>query len=155
MYGALCGMPKQTLTSHIVVRSAADAVAWYSRVLGAEEDKQRRVTLPDGRLMSVVLRFGNSTLHLADEFPEMGVVSPLTLGGTYGALVVATDDVDTLWQRALDAGAQVFQPLQDTFFGDRHGQIIDPFGHRWGLSQHIRDVPHDEIARAAAAAFGQ
>jgi PhnB protein len=146
-------MPQQTVTAHIVVRSASDAVAWYTRVFDAHEHS--RVALPDGRLMSVRLNIGTSSLNLADEFPEMGVVSPLTLGGTYGALDVATDQVDALWQRALDAGAQVFQPLQDTFWGERHGQIIDPFGHRWGLSQHIRDVPPEEVARAAAAAFGQ
>jgi PhnB protein len=146
-------MSQQTVTVHMVVRSANDAVAWYARVLGAQEES--RVTLPDGRLMSVKLRIGSSSLNLADEFPEMGVVSPLALGGTYGALDIATDDVDGLWQRALDAGAQIFQPLQDTFWGERHGQIVDPFGHRWGFSQHIRDVPADEVARAAAAAFGQ
>jgi PhnB protein len=146
-------MPLQTVTAHIVVRSASDAVAWYTRVFDAKE--LSRVALPDGRLMSVRLSIGSSTLNLADEFPEMGVVSPLTLGGTYGALDVATDDADTLWQRAVEAGAQIFQPLQDTFWGERHGQIIDPFGHRWGVSQHVRDVPAEEVARAAAAAFGQ
>ena len=67
---------------------------------------------------------------------------------------ITTDDVDALWQRALDAGAEVLHPLADAFWGDRHGQITDPFGHRWGLSQHLRDVPHDELVRAAAEAFG-
>jgi PhnB protein len=146
-------MPLLSLTPHIVVRTASDAVAWYTRALGAIE--LDRVTLPDGRLMSVELRIGNANLKLADEFPEIGVVSPLSLGGTYGALVIGTDEVDALWQRALDAGAQIHQPLQDTFWGERHGQILDPFGHRWGFSQHIRDVPPEEVARAAAVAFGQ
>lgn len=141
-----------TITPHLAVRDAARAIAWYERVLGAEE--RHRITLPNGKLTSVELRIGDSTVMLADEFPEMGVVSPLTLGGTYGALVIATDDVDTLWQRALDAGAEVFHPLQDAFWGDRTGQFIDPFGHRWGLTQHIRDVPQEEIARAAADLFG-
>jgi PhnB protein len=67
---------------------------------------------------------------------------------------VSTDDVDSLWQRALDAGAEVFHPLQDAFWGDRYGQIIDPFGHRWGLAQHLRDVPAEEVRAAAAEAFG-
>lgn len=70
------------------------------------------------------------------------------------ALQIATDDADALWQRALDAGATVSHPLADVFWGERHGQIIDPFGHRWGISQHLRDVPADEIAREAAKAFG-
>jgi uncharacterized glyoxalase superfamily protein PhnB len=71
-----------------------------------------------------------------------------------GALNIDTDDVDALWARALEAGAEVFHPLQDAFWGDRNGQIVDPFGHRWSLSQHLRDVPAEEIAAAAAAMFG-
>jgi PhnB protein len=91
---------------------------------------------------------------VADEFPEMDVLGPLSIGGTPVVLHLLTDDVDALWQRALDAGAEVRHPLQEAFWGERHGQIVDPFGHRWGLSQHLRDVPDDEIARAAAEAFG-
>ena len=143
----------QTITPHLIVRHAVQAVDWYKRAFGANEVS--RVALPDGRLMSVELRIGQSSVMLADEFPEMGVLSPQALGGTYGALVITTDDVDRLWQRATEAGAQVFHPLQDTFWGERHGQLIDPFGHRWGLAQHLRDVPHEEVVRAAAAAFGQ
>ncbi len=140
-----------TVTPHIVVRDAARAADWYARALGAEIGT--RVPVPGGKFMQIELRFGHSSVMIADEFPEMGVVSPLTLGGTYGALTITTDDVDGMWQRALSAGAQIFQPLQDAFWGDRHGQIIDPFGHRWGLAQHLRDVSPDEVARAAAAAF--
>jgi PhnB protein len=140
-----------TITPHIVVRDAARASEWYQGALGAEE--RSRVPLPNGKVMIVELRFGDSAVMIADEFPEQGIVSPLTLGGTYGALQIATNDVDTLWRRALDAGAEVFHPLADTFWGERQGQIIDPFGHRWGLSQHLRDVPHEDIVRAAAEAF--
>ncbi|HEX8006855.1 MAG TPA: VOC family protein, partial [Trebonia sp.] len=99
--------------------------------------------------------FGDSRLAIADEFPDMGIISPLTLGGTYGALHLAVEDADAAWQRAIDAGAKVFEPLHDAFWGDRTGQFIDPFGHRWAIDQHLRDVPHDEVARLAAAAFGQ
>lgn len=145
-----------TLTPHLIVRDAARAAEWYATALGAEE--LSRIPLPGGKLMSVELRFGDSTVVLADEFPELGAVSPLTLGGTYGSLHLlvdgTTDDVDALWQRALDAGAEVFVPLADTFWGERFGQILDPFGHRWALAQHLRDVPPDEVAKAAAAAFG-
>lgn len=140
------------LTVHIVVRGAARAAEWYQEALGAEV--RGRIPVPGGKFMQIELRFGDSTVMIADEFPEMGVLSPQALGGTYGALHISTNDVDALWKRALDAGAEVFQPLGDTFWGDRHGQIIDPFGHRWGLSQHVRSVPHDEIVRAAAAMFG-
>ena len=144
-------MSMHTITPHVVVRDAARAVDWYTNVLGAEE--RLRIPVPDGRLMSVELRFGDSTVMLADEFPEMGIVSPQTLGGTYMALHLMVDDVDGVWQRALEAGAEVFHPLQDSFWGERHGQIIDPFGHRWGLAQHLRDVSHEELVRAAQEMF--
>ena len=137
------------ITPHIVVRDAERAVAWYAQALGAEEGS--RIPLPGGKLMSVELAFGDSTVMLADEFPEAGVLSPLSVGGTSVVLNISTDDVDALWQRALDAGAEVLHPLADAFWGERHGQITDPFGHRWGLAQHIRDVPHDEVVRAAAS----
>jgi len=142
----------QTITPHLVVRDAGRAADWYVETLGAEE--LGRVPLPGGKLLSVELRFGDSTVMLADEFPDMGVLSPRSLGGTYGALHLQTDDVDALWQRAIDAGAEVFHPLEDAFWGERFGQVIDPFGHRWGLAQHQRDVPPDEVARLAAEAFG-
>lgn len=144
-------MAEPTVTAHIVVRGAAEAAQWYERAFGATTE--RRIPVPDGRFMEIRLRFGDSPVMLADEFPELGVLSPLSLGGTYSALHIDTDDVDALWQRALDAGAQVHQPLADAFWGDRHGQVIDPYGHRWGLSQHLRDVPEDELTRAAAAMF--
>jgi PhnB protein len=141
-----------TITPHIVVKGAARAAEWYREAFGAEE--RGRIPVPDGRFIEIELRFGDSTVMIADEFPEMGVLSPQSLGGTYGALHIATDDVDALWKRVVDAQAEVIQPLQDMFWGDRHGQVVDPFGHRWGLSQHVRDVPHDEVVRATAAMFG-
>ena len=140
------------VTPHIVVRDAGRAAEWYERALGAEIGS--RIPVPDGRFMQIELLFGDSPVMVADEFPEWEAVSPLTLGGTYGALTITTDAVDELWERALAAGAEVHSPLQDAFWGERHGQIIDPFGHRWGLAQHLEDVPQDEIGRRAAELFG-
>ncbi len=142
----------ESVTPHIVVRGIERAVAWYIEALGAEEVS--RIPLPGDRVMTVELRFGTSSVHLADEFPEMGIVSPETIGGTAVVLNLETDDVDALWQRAVGAGAEVRHELADQFWGDRQGQIADPFGHRWNLAQHVRDVPHDEVVRAAAAIFG-
>ena len=139
------------ITPHIVVRDAARAAEWYASALGAEE--AGRIEVPGGKLMQVELRFGDSTVMLADEFPEMGVLSPLSIGGTATVLHLVVADVDAVWQRAVDAGAEIRQPLGDTFWGERYGQIVDPFGHRWGLAQHLRDVPRDEIQRAAAELF--
>jgi PhnB protein len=143
---------EHTITPHIVVRDAARAADWYVQALGAEE--RGRIPVPNGRYMQIELRWGDSAVMIADEFPEMGVLSPLSIGGQYGALAIHTDDVEALWQRAVEAGAEIFLPLQDVFWGDRHGEIIDPFGHKWALAQHVRDVPADEIRSAAAAMFG-
>jgi len=136
---------------HIVVRGAAEAAEFYARAFGAQE--RRRVPVPDGRLMSVELRLGDSTVMLADEFPEMGVVSPLSLGGSASVLQIQTDDVDALWERAVGAGATALHPLADAFWGERHGQLTDPYGHKWGLAQHLRDVADEEVVAAAAALF--
>jgi PhnB protein len=142
-----------TLTPHLVTRDPEAAAAWYGSVLGATE--QSRITLPGGQVLTIELLFGESRLAIADEFPDMGIVSPLTLGGTYGALHLAVEDADAAWQRAIGAGAKEFEPLHDAFWGERTGQFIDPFGHRWAIDQHLRDVPHDEVVRLAAEAFGQ
>jgi PhnB protein len=146
------GQARHTVTPHLVVRDAAAASQWYQRALGAKE--QGRIPVPGGRFMQIELRLGDSTVMIADEFPEFGVLSPLSVGGTVGALAIHTDDVDALWQRALEAGAEVSLPLQELFWGDRHGEIFDPFGHRWALAQHLRDVPAEEVKAGAAAMFG-
>jgi PhnB protein len=140
-----------TITPHIVVSDASAAAAWYKQVLGAEE--RSRIEVPGGKLMQVELWFGDSAVMLADEFPELGVLSPLSIGGTATVLHLDTNDVDEIWSRAVDAGAEASQPLQDAFWGERYGQITDPFGHRWGLAQRLRDVPRREIEEAAATMF--
>jgi PhnB protein len=141
------------ITPHLVVRGAARAAAWYAQALGAEE--RGRIEVPGGKLMQVELRIGDATVMIADEFPELDVLSPESIGGTATVLHLETADVDALWQRATAAGAEVRQPLGDTFWGERYGQISDPFGHRWGLAHRIRDVPQAEIARAAAELFAE
>ena len=145
-------MATHTITAHIVVAGAAHAAAWYSVVFGAEE--RGRLEVPGGKLMQVELWFGDSPVMLADEFPDMGVLAPLSVGGTATVLHFTTDDADAVWQRALDGGAEVRQPLQDAFWGERYGQITDPFGHRWGIAQHLRDVSREELERAVSDAFG-
>jgi PhnB protein len=141
-----------TLTCHLVTRNPGAAAAWYESVLDAAETS--RITLPGDQILTIELRLGDSMLALSDEFLDLGIVSPQTLGGTYGALHVAVPDADATWRRALDAGATEFEPLHDAFWGMRTGQFIDPFGHRWAVDQHLRDVPPEEVARLAAAAFG-
>ena len=140
------------VTAHIVAPDAAAAADWYAAAFGARE--LSRIPIPGDRVMAVEVEIGDSTINIGSEFPDFGILSPLAIGGTATVLHLVTTDVDALWQRALDAGAEVHHPLQDAFWGERHGQITDPFGHRWGLAQRLRDVPHDELVAAAAAAFG-
>ena len=140
------------ITPHLVVQGAERAATFYRDAFGAEE--LSRIPTPDGRLMSVELRIAGGLLHLADEFPEMGVLAPPSIGGTAVVLALEVGDAEAVFAQAVAAGAQVRQPLQDAFWGDRHGQLDDPFGHRWNVAQHLRDVPHDEVVAAAARAFG-
>lgn len=142
----------KSVRAHIVVQKAAEVADWYQVAFGA--DLGARIEVPDGRFMEIEVIFGGESVMICDEFPEWGVVSPKTLGGTYGSLHLETDDADALWQRAVDAGAEVVQPLDDSFWGTRHGQVLDPSGHRWAISQHIRDVPPDELQAAVANLFG-
>jgi PhnB protein len=141
-----------TITPHIVVREAGRAAEWYKQALGAQE--RGRIPVPGGKFMQIELWFGDSAVMIADEFPEAGVLSPQAIGGNPVVLHYSTENVATLWERAIEAGAEVVQSLGDQFWGDRYGQIRDPFGYRWGLAQHVRDVPAEEIAQIAAKIFG-
>jgi PhnB protein len=140
-----------SITPHICVRGAERAAAFYRDAFGAEEIN--RIPTPDGRLMSLRLRMDDGDVHLADEFPELGVLAPPSIGGTAVVLSLDVADAEAVFARAIAAGAEVRQPLQDAFWGDRHGQLEDPFGHRWNIDQHLRDVPHEEVVAAAARAF--
>ncbi len=141
-----------TITAHLVVPDAAAAADWYARAFGAIE--RERIPLPGGTVMTAELEIGGSMVHVASEFPDAGIVSPLTIGGTATVLQINTGDPDALWAQAIAAGAEVRQELADAFWGERHGQLTDPFGHRWNVAKRIRDVPHDELVAAAAKAFG-
>ena len=141
-----------TLTPHLVVCGADAAAKWYVDVLGAREHGHR-LTAPGGRFMHIELRLGDCEIAIADEFPEWGVVSPLGVGGTASVLELKLDNVRPAWDRAVAAGATVKQPLGEVFWGDLQGQLTDPFGHRWNLSQHLRDVPPLDQQEALDALF--
>ena len=138
--------------AHLVVPDADEAADWYVNAFGARE--LSRIPLPGNRVMTVELALGDSVVHVGSEFPEMGIRSPLTIGDTATVLQINTDDADAAWARAVEAGAVARHELADTFWGERHGQLTDPFGHRWNIAQRLRDVPHDDIVAAAAQAFG-
>ena len=140
-----------SISAHIVVQDAGRAATFYREAFGAEE--LERIPTPDGRIMSLQLRVAGSVLHVADEFPEMGVLAPPSIGGTPVVLALDVADADAVIARAVAAGAEVRQPVQDMFWGDRHGQIEDPFGHRWNVSTHVEDIPPAEMEKRAAEAM--
>jgi uncharacterized glyoxalase superfamily protein PhnB len=131
------------ITPHIVVQGVDRAVAFYRDAFGAREIS--RIPAADGRLLSVRLRTAEGDLHLADEFPEMGVLAPPSVGGTPVLLTLEVDDAEAVFAQAVAAGAEVRQPLGDMSSGQLHGQLGDSFGHLWNISQHLRDVPHDQM----------
>jgi PhnB protein len=139
-----------TITPHLVCDGAADAIEFYKRAFGAEEIF--RMPGPDGKLGHAMLRLGDSMLMLADEFPQWESRGPLALKGTPVTLHLAVPDVDQAFERALQAGAQVRMPLADMFWGDRYGILEDPFGHRWAMATHVRDVAPEEMAAEMAKA---
>ena len=140
------------IEAHLVAPDAATAASWYVHAFGAVE--LSRIPLPGGKVMAAALRIGESLVHVASEFPDAGILSPLSIGGTATVLQINTDDAPGLWAQAIASGAVARHELGDTFWGELHGQVTDPFGHRWNIAQKVRDVPHAEILAAAARAFG-
>jgi PhnB protein len=141
------------ITVHLSVREATKAVAFYQKAFGAQLLDLHKT--PDGRVMHATLKFGDSRVMLADEFPGMGTPAPQTLGGTPVVINYYVEDVDALYKQAVDAGAKVTMPLADQFWGDRYGQVVDPFGHTWALGSHVEDVAPEEMERRANAMFAE
>jgi uncharacterized glyoxalase superfamily protein PhnB len=138
-----------TITPHLVVRGVADAIAWYTKALGAHE--LLRHPAPDGKsIMHSELLLGDSRFFVVDEFPG-SMASPAALGGTPVTLHLYVDDVDALFARAVDAGADVLLPVADQFWGDRYGMLTDPFGHRWSIASRIEDLSPRALKDRAAA----
>jgi PhnB protein len=137
------------VSPYLIVAGAGAAIDFYVKVLGATE--RMRMPGPDDKVGHAELELGDSLIMLADEFPEMGALGPKSIGGSPVTIGVYVDDVDTTFRRAIDNGATELQPIEDKFYGDRAGQFLDPFGHKWNVSTHVEDVAPDEMARRAAA----
>ena len=145
------GYPR--VTPYLIVNGASDAIAFYGKVLGAQE--RMRMPDPAGGIGHAELTLGDSVIMLADEHPEMGFQGPKTIGGTSVTISVYVDDVDATFSQAVQSGATVVRELENQFYGDRSGQFEDPFGHRWNIATHVEDVSPEEMGkRAAAAATG-
>jgi uncharacterized glyoxalase superfamily protein PhnB len=154
MAGKVKAIPEGThsITPHLSVREASKAIEFYQKAFGAKVLGVH--TTPDGKVMHATLQFGDSRVMLADEFPGMGTPAPQTLGGSPVILNLYVEDVDALWNTAVAAGAKVTMPLANQFWGDRYGQVVDPFGHSWALGSHVEDVAQEEVERRANAIFG-
>jgi PhnB protein len=138
---------------YLIVDGAAEAIDFYKSVLGAGE--RLRMPGPDGRVGHAELTVGDAVIMLADESPEMGPRSPRSIGGTPVMIYAYVDDVDAAFERATAAGATTLREVEDRFYGDRAGQLEDPWGHRWDLATHTEDVPPEEMAKRAAEVMGQ
>ncbi len=140
-----------TISPHIVVKDAGKAIEFYKKAFGAQECT--RHATPDGKgVMHAQLKIGNSMLMLASEFPPM-CVSPKTRGGTSVTLPLYVENADAAFDRAVKAGCTVKMALSDQFWGDRYGQVEDPFGHQWSIATHKQDLSGEQIAANAKVAF--
>ena len=137
------------VSPYLIVDGAARAIDFYTQVLGAKE--RMRMDGPDGKIGHAELQIGDSVIMLADEFPEMDFRSPRSIGGTPVHIHLYVEDVDAVVGRALASGAKVLRPVQDQFYGDRSGSVIDPYGHVWHVATHKEDLSMDELRRRAAA----
>jgi PhnB protein len=142
------------VTPHLSIEGAADAIKFYTDVLGASE--RMRMALPDGTIAHAEIQFGDSVIMIGDaNLPTDTDPSPKALGGSPVALFVYVEDVDEVYERAISAGALSVSEPDDHFYGDRVATIDDPYGHRWNLATHVEDVPPDEMDRRVAEASAQ
>jgi uncharacterized glyoxalase superfamily protein PhnB len=135
-----------SVTPHLVCAGAAAAIDFYKNAFGAIETS--RVPGPGGKLMHASIRIGDSVVMLVDENPEWGTFGPKALKGSSVTMHLYVTDADAFTARAVAAGATITMPLSDMFWGDRYGQIEDPFGHRWSVATHIRDVTPEQMHQA-------
>ena len=139
-----------SVTPYLIIKGAADAIEFYKKAFGATE--LFRFPAPDGKIGHAEIKIGDSPIMLADEFAEMGYKGPRALGGSPVSLMIYLEDVDTVFNRAVEAGASVKETVQDKFYGDRTGTLTDPFGHVWHVSTHKEDVSMEEMEERAKQA---
>lgn len=139
------------ITPYLIVKGAGKAIDYYKKAFGAE--LVLRMDQPDGRVGHAEMRIGNAYIMLADEFPERNIRSPQSLGGAGVSLLLYVPDVDRVFRQAVEAGANVDRKVEDQFYGDRSGNLVDPFGHKWTIATHMEDVSSEEMKRRAEAAM--
>jgi PhnB protein len=144
----------RTVTPHLTIEGASNAIKFYKKAFGAKE--LSRMKTPDGkRLMHAMIKIGNSVVMLNDAFPEWGGKGPQALGGSAVVVHLYVEDADKVFKKALKAGATAAMPIADMFWGDRYGLLVDPFGHRWAVATHKKNMSPAQMAKAAKAAMAQ
>lgn len=152
---ATCALPEgyHSVTPYLIVNRTPAAIDFYQRAFGATEIM--RLQAPHGKTWHAEVQIGNARVMLADESPELGFVSPQTLGGAGVNLLVYVADVDTVFAQALAAGAVQLRAVQNQFYGDRSGMLRDPFGHVWSIATHIEDLSTEEICTRSQALWAK
>ena len=136
-----------TATPSIVLNNSKEAIEFYKKVFDAKEIY--RMPTPDDKTMHAMIQIGNSFVMMSDEFPQMGALSPITVGGTSSTIHLYVEDSDETYNKAIKAGATPTMPMMDAFWGDRCGSVIDPYGHSWTISTHKVDLSPEEIQKEA------
>ena len=140
-----------TLTPYLTFEDAAEAIDYYKEAFGARE--RMRMEAPGGRIGHAELEIGDSLVMLSDAFPQSTTRPPSEVGTTTAGVFMYVEDVDAVFKQAVDKGAKVTMEVEDQFWGDRFGSIVDPFGHSWSIATHVEDVPPEEMAERAKAAM--
>jgi PhnB protein len=141
----------RAVTPYLTVKNPKEAIAFYKRAFGARE--RMLMPMPDGQIGHAEIQIADSVIMLGCECPDRGGVSPQTLGGSPVGMALYVENVDDVFNRAISAGATSKEPVENKFWGDRAGSLIDPFGHKWMLLTHVEDVPADEMKKRMAQAF--
>lgn len=141
-----------TVTPHLICAGATDAIEFYKKAFDAVE--MARVPGPQGKLLHACIRIGDSAVWLVDELPDWGSFGPKSLKGSPVTIHLQVEDVDGVVQQAVAAGAKITKPIDDMFWGDRYGELEDPFGHHWSVATHVHDLSLEEIQQAAQKACG-
>lgn len=141
-----------TLTANLVVKNASDAIEFYKKAFDAQEI-YRDYAPHEKNIIHAELKIGDSIIMLNDELPSWNVLSPKSIGGSAVTIHMYVDDVDKIFNQAVAAGAKVTMPLMDVFWGDRYGHLEDPFGHKWSIATHKKDLSREEIRKAAEEFF--
>jgi PhnB protein len=143
----------QSVNCYLTIKKCSEAIEFYKKAFGAVE--KLRLVMPNGSIAHAEITIEGTLLMMAEENPEWGTQGPLRLGGSPMTLSIYVKDVDASFKRALDAGATVTMPVKDEFYGDRIGQVLDPYGYKWGIATHIEDVSQEEMQSRMDKLFSQ